>query len=148
MLLQRRSPSRNTYAYVIHNHHHRRLNTPQAAASHHTMMLQQLRSSAAASARPAGRPAARRCVRVAAAKGGVDNVKDAEAWVARWRAKQGGGGGAAAAAKPAKGGKKAAAAASSPKAGGKLSPCQSFSDGTLLFTAESLKSVKFGDVKL
>ncbi|GBF96279.1 hypothetical protein Rsub_09074 [Raphidocelis subcapitata] len=108
-------------------------------------------SSAAARAAAAPRPARapRRLVRVSASADKPSNVAEAEEWVARWRAKQGAAaaprwraeqGAAAAAAAPA--------AAAAGKAGGKLSPCKSFSDGTIMFTAESLKKVSFDDVKL
>jgi hypothetical protein len=110
-----------------------------------------LRTPSAAAARPAvPRPACgeRRLVRAAVSAEKPANVTDAEEWVARWREKQ------ADDATPrwkkdgnGKGSDEDEPAANG-KANGKLSPCKSLPDGTLLFTADSLKKVSFNDVKL
>jgi hypothetical protein len=78
------------------------------------------------------------------------NVAEARAWIAAWRAKQAGGAAPAAAAngassngmpKAATNGRPAAAGG-----GGKFTASASFSDGTLVFTADQLQSVNYGDV--
>jgi hypothetical protein len=76
------------------------------------------------------------------------NVAEARAWIAAWRAKQ-----QQPAAASGNGAKPAAAAKSAGKgaakvAGGKFGASASFSDGTLVFTADQLQSVDYGDVKL
>jgi hypothetical protein len=111
-----------------------------------------LRSSGPARAalgRASSRPQRRATVVArASAKDPADNLREAQEWVARWRARQAAAGSSGARTADAEADAPAAAAPSSPSKGGKLQPCKSFSDGTLLFTADSLKSVKFGDVKL
>lgn len=92
---------------------------------------------------------------MAAAKTDVPpNVAEARAWIAAWRAKQqqqpaaasGNGASAAPAAKPAAA--KGAGKGAAKSAGGKFGASASFSDGTLVFTADQLQSVDYGDVKL
>ena len=114
-----------------------------------TMLSIRSTTAAAAAPRPQQRPRQARAAVAARAAAAADNVREAEEWVARWRAKNAGAGGSAAAApKAAEGKKGGGAAAAGAAAGGKLAPCKSLPDGTVVFTAERLKSVKFGDVKL
>jgi hypothetical protein len=119
-----------------------------------------LRTTLAAPAAPRAAPSRavppprRAGVRAAVAvKDPADNLKEAQEWVARWRARQAANGGGRSGSgsdsdAPARRAAAAPAAAASGGKGGKLQPCKSFSDGTLLFTADSLKAVKFSDVKL
>eukprot|EP00877_Chromochloris_zofingiensis_P000270 jgi/Chrzof1/10243/Cz04g34010.t1 len=97
-------------------------------------------------------------VRVACSSGVPANVADARAWIAAWRASQQQGSPAPKAAqaeapKPVtkdapKSTAKTAAPADPSSSNGKFAPCKSFPDGTLLFSAESLGSVKYQDVNL
>lgn len=120
-----------------------------------------IRSSAAArlAAAPAVHAAPRRMVRApAAATDEMPNVTEAREWINKWRARQEGGSednGAAAAEEPEAAAQpetaaqpEAAAPAPVEDPAAKLQPCKSFSDGTLLFTSDRLKSVSFDDVKL
>jgi hypothetical protein len=100
----------------------------------------------------APQPARRHVIAAAKAKGQKaytdvpPNVAEARAWIAAWRARQQQ---PASAAASGNGTSKAAAAA--PKAaqrGSKFGASASFSDGTLVFTADQLQSVDYSDVKL
>jgi len=87
----------------------------------------------------------RRSVRAAASSSDVPpNVQEARAWIAAWKAKQQG------SAKPASSAGNGAVAPKGKPEGpkGKLGPSKSFSDGTLLFTADSLSAVQYKDIKL
>lgn len=96
-------------------------------------------------------PARRRVVAAAKAKGQKaytdvpPNVAEARAWIAAWRAKQQQ---PAAASGNGNGNGKAAAAPAAAQRGGKFGASASFSDGTMVFTADQLKSVDYSDVKL
>jgi hypothetical protein len=72
------------------------------------------------------------------------NVQEARDWIAAWKAKQQG------SAKPASSSNNGAAPPKAkptePKS--KLGPAKSFSDGTMLFTADSLSAVQYKDIKL
>ena len=118
-----------------------------------TMQRLALRTPVAARGAPCAPPAraalaARRAVRARATA--VDepaHVAEARQWVERWQARQAAGGAAGGTAAGAAAAAEAAAAAAAPGPA-KMEACRSFSDGTLLFTADRLKSVNFDDVKL
>lgn len=100
----------------------------------------------------APQPARRRVVAAAKAKGQKaytdvpPNVAEARAWIAAWRAKN------QQATSAAASGNGTSKAASAPKAAqrgsGKFGASASFSDGTMVFTADQLQSVDYADVKL
>lgn len=108
-----------------------------------------LRSSVARAAVAPARPAPqRRIVRASAVDANTPaNVVEAKEWVNKWRAKQQAAEGGAA---PEHAQQAAAEHVEEPAApsGPKLQPCKSFSDGTLLFTSDSLKKVDFDQIKL
>lgn len=133
---QQRARSRETDRHAPPLPHGRR----RAHAA--SMQRLALRAPAAARAAPCAAPARRRAVAVRAGGGEPAHVTEAREWVERWKARQAAGGA------PAGGKGKKAAAAAAPAGGGKLEACKSLPDGTLVFTAERLKSVKFDDVKL
>lgn len=100
---------------------------------------------------PQLQPARRRVIAAAKAKGQKaytdvpPNVAEARAWIAAWRAKQQQ---PASAAASGNGTSKAASAPKAAQRGSKFGASASFSDGTLVFTADQLQSVDYSDVKL
>jgi hypothetical protein len=98
----------------------------------------------------APQPARRHVIAAAKAKGQKaytdvpPNVAEARAWIAAWRAKQQ----PASAAASGNGTSKAASAPKAAQRGSKFGASASFSDGTMVFTADQLQSVDYSDVKL
>lgn len=115
------------------------------------MSLRRMQAACTPAGSRATQPARRRVVMAAASTDVPPNVAEARAWIAAWRAKQqkpaaasGNGNGTSAA--PA-----AAKSAPAPKAAagaGKFGASASFSDGTLVFTADQLQAVNYSDVNL